>query len=213
MGAILIVVGVFSYLNKKGIAINYRKTIIGAQVVLLTLDAGATFFTIWNIVRSQWMWLGLPVLEQVPSGLDYVVSTLVVAEMTDAGTEDAMQAVVGLVSIVALPFGLTITKYIDALFATSNQDLLQDTHTVRVHASMTFLIAYLLQFLSLGWLVLLPSREGQAKEWKLRAGQSALRAVLLLATLAFALVWTVLVHTMSVIEATSCERIAGGRGC
>lgn len=208
-----VVLGALSYANKRNWNINYRMLIIGANVVVLFLDCGATMFTIWGIVRSQWFWIGLPVMEAIPSGLDYVIFTVVLGEIADPGMEQIMSSLVTAVSFLAGPFGLMLTKYVDAQFDLTNQDLMVDTTHVRYHATVTFVFAYLCQLLSLGWLLVLPRHASEAREWKKRSGTSTSHAVGLIVLLVVSFMWTVAVHIMSVNASTACLKIAGGKGC
>lgn len=202
-----------SFANKKGWQINYRLLIIGANLVILFLDCGATMFTIWGIVRSQWFWIGLPVMEAIPSGLDYVIFTVVLGEITEPGKEQIMSSLVTAVSFLANPVGLMLTKYIDAQLDVSNQDLMVDSNHVRAHTTLAFVIAYLCQVISLGWLLVLPRHASEAREWKKRSGTSTRHALMLIALLVVSFGWTVAVHVMSVNASTACLKSVGGRGC
>lgn len=202
-----------SFANKKGWQINYRLLIIGANLVILFLDCGATIFTIWGIVRSQWFWIGLPVMEAIPSGLDYVIFTVVLGEITEPGKEQIMSSLVTAVSFLAGPAGLMLTKYIDAQLDVSNQDLMVDSNHVRAHTTLAFVIAYLCQLISLGWLLVLPRHASEAREWKKRSGTSTRHALGLIALLVVSFGWTVAVHVLSVNASTACMKSVGGRGC
>ncbi|KAF1334436.1 Outer membrane protein pmpb, partial [Globisporangium splendens] len=208
-----VVLGALSYANKRQWNINYRLLIIGATLVILFLDCGATMFTIWNIVRSQWFWIGLPVMEAIPSGLDYVIFTVVLGEIADPGMEQIMSSLVTAVSFLAGPFGLVLSKYLDAKFDVTNQDLMIDTTHVRFHTTVVFFFAYLCQVISLGWLLVLPRHAAEAREWKKRSGTSTSHAVGLIVLLVLALGWTLAVHVLSVNASTACMKLAGGVGC
>jgi hypothetical protein len=202
-----------SYANKRKWNINYRQLIIGANVVIIVLDCGVTMLTIWDVVRSQWLWIGLPVMEAIPSGLDYVIFTVVLGEIADPGMEQTMSSLVTAVSFLAGPFGLMLSKYLDAQFSLTNQDLMLDTTHVRTHATLTFLLAYFYQLSSLGWLLVLPRHASEAREWKKRSGTSTWSGVALVLLLLVAFLWTTAVHILSVNASTACLKVAGGDGC
>ncbi|KAF1315730.1 Outer membrane protein pmpb, partial [Globisporangium splendens] len=208
----VVIVGV-RYANKRKWNINYRQLIIGANVVIIVLDCGATMFTIWDIVRSQWLWIGLPVMEAIPSGLDYVIFTIVLSEFADPAMEQTMSSLVTAVSFLAGPVGLMLTKYLGAQFSLTNQDVMVDTTHVRTHATLTFLLAYFYQLSSLGWLLVLPRHASEAREWKKRSGASTWSGVALVLVLLAAFIWATAVHIMSVNESTACLKISGGDGC
>ncbi|KAG2768150.1 hypothetical protein Pcac1_g20602 [Phytophthora cactorum] len=117
------------------------------------------------------------------------------------------------VSFLAGPLGLAVTKYIDAKFDVTNQDIMTDTTEVREEVMVTFFIAYGMQLISLLWLLALPKSASESRAMKSRSGTSTARAVGLLALLGLSLVFVVVVHTLSVYESTSCMGVAGGKGC
>ncbi|TMW58739.1 hypothetical protein Poli38472_010298 [Pythium oligandrum] len=199
--------------DKRGWNINFRITVIVATVIILILDCGATMFTIWNVVRSQWFWIGLPVMEALPSSLDYVILTIILSEIAEPGSEDLMRSLITSVAFLAGPFGVSLTKYIDAQFDVTNQDIMSDTTTVRTHATLVFLIAYVCQLLSLAWLLALPRNGQEAREWKKRSGTSRGHAIVVILLLLASFVWSITVHVLSVNQSTSCLEIAGGKGC
>ncbi|DAZ99685.1 TPA: hypothetical protein N0F65_001922, partial [Lagenidium giganteum] len=154
--AAVAVIFALSYVKKRGWTINYLKVIVVANAIVLVLDAGATFFTIWGVVRSQYMWIGLPVVEALPSSVGYLISTVIIEEVAEPETIPLLKLVVSAVGFLALSFGLTLTKHINSLFNLSNQNLLRDTTRVRTDASITFAIAYVCQFASIAWICAVP---------------------------------------------------------
>ncbi|GMF23972.1 unnamed protein product [Phytophthora lilii] len=152
-------------------------------------------------------------MEAIPSALDYTISTVVLKEVATPSAHATMSALVTSVSFLAGPLGLAVSKYVDAQFDVSNQDIMTDTTDVRGHIMVTFFIAYAMQLLSLLWLLALPRRASEAHEIKLRSGTSTLRGVGLLLLLGACFVYVVAVHVLSVYEPTACLAVAGGRGC
>ncbi|ETM98669.1 hypothetical protein PPTG_19365 [Phytophthora nicotianae INRA-310] len=211
--AIIVVLWALNWVGKKDWSVDYRAVIVVGTVVVLALDLGATMFTIWDIVRSQWFWIGLPVMEAIPSVLDYTISTFVLTETVDPSRRATVSGLVTSVSFLAGPLGLAISKYIDAQFDVTNQDIMTDTAEVREEIMATFLIAYGMQLLSLLWLLSLPKSANESRALKTRSGTSTARAVGLLVLLGLSLMFVATVHTLSVYEPTSCMRVAGGKGC
>lgn len=211
--AIVVVLLAIRWATKKGWDVDYRAVIIVGTVAMLALDCGATLFTIWGVIRSQWFWIGLPVMEAIPSALDYTISTVVLAEVVDPAAHATMSSLVTAVAFLAGPLGLALSKYVDAQFDVSNQDIMADTTHVREHIMVTFFIAYAMQLASLLWLFALPRHSQEAREWKMRSGSSMWRGVSLLVLLGSSLVFVVSVHVLSVYEPTSCLGFSGGAGC
>ncbi|RLN73488.1 hypothetical protein BBJ28_00010378 [Nothophytophthora sp. Chile5] len=211
--SILVVLLAINWVSKKGWDVDYRRVILVGTVVVLLLDCGATLFTIWDVVRSQWLWIGLPVMEAIPSVLDYTIFTTVLTEVADPAAQDVMGSLVTGVSFLAGPLGLALSKYVDALFDVTNQDIMADTTHVREHIMTTFLFAYAMQLVALLWVLALPRHASEARDWKNRSGTSTSRAVALLLLLGVSLPFVVGVHVLSVYEPTACLGVSGGVGC
>ncbi|KAG2810593.1 hypothetical protein PC112_g15979 [Phytophthora cactorum] len=202
-----------NWVDKKGWDVNYRTVIVVATITTLAMDVGTTMFTIWDLVRSQWFWIGLPVLEAIPSALDYTISTVVLTEVTDPSARSTMSGLVTSVSFLGGPIGLALSKYIDAWFDVTNQDIMTDTTHVRDQIMATFFIAYAMQLASLLWLFALPKHASEAQELKLRSGTSTIHGAGLLMLLGASLPFVVAVHVLSVYEPTACLGFSGGTGC
>jgi hypothetical protein len=81
LAALLTMLG--TYLIKKyGLAWNWRSIIIFAQILVVCLDVIPTMFTIWDVVRSQWFWLGVPLLEKIPYAATDFIGALFMLEST-----------------------------------------------------------------------------------------------------------------------------------
>ncbi|KAI9990140.1 hypothetical protein PInf_020566 [Phytophthora infestans] len=205
--AILVVLYALSWVGKKDWTVDYRAVIVVGTLVTLALDLGATMFTIWDIVRSQWFWIGLPVME-VPVALDYTITTFVLTEVGNPSRRATVSGLVTSVSFLAGPLGLAVSKYIDVEFDVTNQDIMTDTTEVREEIMVTFFIAYGMQLLSLLWLLALPKSASEPRAMKTHSGVSTARAVCLLVLLGLNLVFVVAVHTLSVYEPTSCRLLS-----
>ncbi|ETO83194.1 hypothetical protein F444_02706 [Phytophthora nicotianae P1976] len=211
--ALSVVLWVLNWVDEKGWNVNYRTVIVVGTVTTLALDVAATMFTIWDVVRSQWLWIGLPVMEAIPSALDYTISTVVLTEVTDPSARSAMSGLVTSVSFLGGPLGLALSKYMDASFDVTNQDIMTDTTQVRDQIMATFFIAYTMQLASLLWLFALPKHASEAQQLKLRSGTSTIHGVGLLMLLGATLPFMVAVHVLSVYEPTACLSFSGGSGC
>ncbi|KAL4157685.1 hypothetical protein PRNP1_006702 [Phytophthora ramorum] len=199
--AICVVLWGLNWVDKKGWDVDYRTVIIVGTIITLVLDCGATLFTIWGLVRSQWFWIGLPVMEAIPSALDYTISTAVLSEVADPNAHTTTSSLVTSVSFLAGPLGLAVSKCIDAQFDVTNEDVMTDTTPVREQIMATFFIAYGMQLASLLWLFALPKHEKDARELKLRDSTSAVRGAGLLILLSASLLLVVAVHSLSVVRA------------
>ncbi|TMW61554.1 hypothetical protein Poli38472_012745 [Pythium oligandrum] len=199
--------------KRYGLQWNWRNVIAGTLVIVLCIDAVVASLTIWNVVRSQWFWLGTPILEELPAAVNFLVSTFVVVEMAEQGNEAAVYGLLTTISNLASPFASCLSKNVNARFDVSVDDIISDSTHVRWQVTWTFLIAYVMKLFSLTWLVLLPRQKRETQELKQRAGHSRLGGCLALGIGAFALIWSITTNLMSIFPATACLAVAGGSGC
>uniref|UniRef100_H3H4U6 Uncharacterized protein n=1 Tax=Phytophthora ramorum TaxID=164328 RepID=H3H4U6_PHYRM len=92
--AICVVLWGLNSVDKKGWDVDYRTVTVVGTIITLVLACGTTLVTIWGLVRSQWFWIGLPVMEAIPSALDYTISTAVLSEVADPNAHTTMSSLV-----------------------------------------------------------------------------------------------------------------------
>ncbi|POM75257.1 Transmembrane protein [Phytophthora palmivora] len=192
---------------------DWRRTAAVTMVCYVSLDAFVKLMTIWNIVRSPYFWLGIPILEQIPLGVIFIVSSFIIVELATEGHEGAMYGLLTTVYNLAIPFATAITRNVDSLFDLSNERIQNDTNDVRTDMTMTVLIMWTANLCSLLFLVMLPRQKEQTRAMKQLGGSSYFMGVVTVSYLLFALTWTLSTSLLSIFETTSCLVIAGGNGC
>ncbi|GAB9472579.1 Transmembrane protein [Globisporangium polare] len=202
------------YATKKfGLQWNWRFVIASTVVCVVAIDAVVGMLTIWDVVRSQWFWLGTPILEELPAAMNFLVSTFMVVEMAELGNEAAVYGLLTTIANLSSPFASCISKNVNALFDVSVDDIVSDTTHVRWQVMWTLLIAYLMKLLSLGWLVLLPRQKRETQELRRNARHSVWGGVAAITIGVFALIWSIATNLMSIFPSTACLKVAGGSGC
>jgi hypothetical protein len=210
----LVVFSAALYLTKRiGLAWNWRRVIALTTVSVIVLDAIVGMLTIWDVVRSQWFWLGTPILEELPQAMNFLVSTFVVVEMAELGNEAAVYGLITTVNNLSSPFASCISKNVNALFDVGVTDIIHDSTHVRWQVTWTFVIAYIMKLLSLAWLPLLPRQKRETQALKQRARKWFWDGAATIAIFLFALLWSVTTNLLSVFPATACLVLAGGTGC
>ncbi|KAG1699112.1 hypothetical protein DVH05_014031 [Phytophthora capsici] len=200
-------------ISQYGLQWSWRCMVIWGQIVVVILDVIPTFLTIWDVVRSQWFWLGLPLLENIPSNFSYMVGTFCVVEIMEKGNEATFYGLMLSVSSLASPFATVITKNIDAHFDIDTSDLQVDDTHVRWQVTWAYIIAYAFKLFSIVFVMLLPRQKAECQELRRTGGKSKLAGWLVVIMLTFLLFWTVLTNIMTIFPSTSCYTIAGGSGC
>ncbi|GAB9471092.1 Transmembrane protein [Globisporangium polare] len=199
--------------GKYGLHWNWRYMSIITMVAIVAIDSVVTLLTVWDVVRSQWFWLGVPLVETLPSGINFIIGTYVVVELAGMGNEGAVYGLVTTVSNLSSPFASTISKNVNSLFDVTNVDVQKDTTHVRWDVTYTILICYGAKLLSLTLLPLLPAQKAQTQELRRKGGSSWAMGVFTVVYVTFALGWSLMTNVLSIYPSTKCLRIAGGRGC
>ncbi|GMF16822.1 unnamed protein product [Phytophthora fragariaefolia] len=200
-------------IKRWGLTWNWRTIIVITQLSVVFVDCFPTFFTIWDVYRSQWMWLGPPLLEEVPSTISKIVSQYATIEIVEGGNEAAVFGLITTCQTIASPFATVIYKNIDAHFDTSKAYFQVDDTYVRNQVTYCYLIAYAFQICSVAWVILLPRQKAETLELKRTEGKNQLAGVVTIVVFTFCFVWSIMTNLMTIFPSTSCLTIAGGTGC
>ncbi|KAI9983064.1 hypothetical protein PInf_006986 [Phytophthora infestans] len=161
------------YLTKQvGLNWNWRYMIAISQISVIVIDVFPTFFTIWDVYRIQWFWLGVPLVENLPNAIGTIVATFAVLEIIEEGNEATVYGLITAVSTLASPFASVITKSIDGHFDVETEFIQLDNSYVRSQVTYTYLIAYAFKLFSLVFLVLLPKQKIETQELKRTIGKN-----------------------------------------
>uniref|UniRef100_M4B2M5 RxLR effector candidate protein n=1 Tax=Hyaloperonospora arabidopsidis (strain Emoy2) TaxID=559515 RepID=M4B2M5_HYAAE len=199
-----------TFMGRYGLGWDWRCVIIITTLSVVALDSLCTILTIWDVVRNQWFWLGLPIVETIPSSVNFIVSSFVVVELAEKGNEAAIYGLLTTVGNLSNPFSATLTKAIDEKFAVDNRDILNDSKATRRDVTIVVLIAYACKLLSLLFLGLLPRQKAQTQELKNNGQRSKLLAGMTIAYCTFALAWSLVINLLGIFDSTRCLKIVGG---
>jgi len=205
--------GTLVIFQKIGLNWDWRRTIAVTTIIIVILDSFIVFFTIYDVVRNQWFWLGPPILQELPSAINFIVGTLVIVEVATEGYEAATYGLLTTVANLGSPVGTVFTNLSNQPFDVSQNDLVQDTEHVRNQCTYTMLIMYGAKLFSLVFLVLLPKQKQEAQELKRSGGNSkTMGAVAVIGTVVL-FCYSLMCQLFSIFPSTSCLVIAGGSGC
>ncbi|CEG48146.1 Major facilitator superfamily domain, general substrate transporter [Plasmopara halstedii] len=196
--------------GKYGLDWNWRTIIIITMCGALLIDAFMTMFTVWDIVRNQWFWLGVPMIEYLPDGIRFIIATYVVVELAEPGLEGALYGLLTATTNLTTPFGRSMAKLVNAQFHVWLNDIQADTTVVRRDVTITIWICYCMKLLSLAFLPLLPRQKAETQELKRTGGSSRMMGFITVGYLAFAIIWATLVNVLSMYTSTMCWKITGG---
>ncbi|CAI5715213.1 unnamed protein product [Peronospora destructor] len=199
-----------AFMGRHGLDWDWHRVIVITTIAVVVLDSVCTMLTTWAVVRNQWFWLGLPIVETIPSSMNFIVSSFVVVELADKGNEAAIYGLLTTVGNLSNPFSATLTKTIDEPFAVSNRDILNDSHATRRDVTIIVLISYTSKLLSLLFLVLLPRQKVETQALKRSDHSSKLLGGITIAYCMFALIWSLLINLLGIFNSTRCLKIVGG---
>lgn len=199
--------------GRYGLQWSWRTVPIVTSVGFVVLDAFGVLITVWDVKRAQWYWLMFPVLEQIPTGVAFIVSTFIIIELSTEGHEGAMYGLLSTVRNLATPFSTALTRNVDSVFDLTTERIQNDSTGVRRDITIAVLIMYVVHIGSLAWLVLLPRQKEETQLLKRLGGSSRFMGMFTVAYLWFALIWAVMTNIMSIFPSTACLTIAGGSGC
>lgn len=196
-----------------GLHWSWRMVVIVCQIGVVFVDAFPTFFTIWDVYRSQWFWLGVPLLAEFPNSIGDFIATLFVVEVCDKGSEASIMGLMITISALGTPFSTVLYKSVDSYFDIERKYIVKDDHHVRSQVTYAYLIAYACNLLSLIFVVWLPRQKAEVHALKEKGGKNKWLGILTVCYLVFAFFWIIMTNVLSLFDSTSCLRIAGGTGC
>ncbi|TMW65314.1 hypothetical protein Poli38472_007956 [Pythium oligandrum] len=212
ISAFITMIGTY-VVKKYGLAWNWRTIIIVAQFLVVGIDVFPTMLTIWDVVRNQWLWLGVPLLEKLPYAATDYVGALFMLEVDSQGFEATLFGLAVTSQRVGIPFATVLTKSVDGYLDIERNYLQQDTHHVRSQVTIAYVIAYAVNLLAVVFVVLLPRQKAELHALQRDGVKSKFWGTTAICVLIFALAWTLMTNILSLFTSTKCLRIAGGSGC
>lgn len=199
--------------SKWGLHWSWRKMILFTGIFVIIADGLTTLLTIWNVFRSQWFWLGLPMAVQLPYGVGWMIANFVIVELSGVGNEGAIYGLITMVGNLASPFAQALTLVINQPLNLTTERIQADDTSIRTDLTYAVLIMYGMTIFSWAFLVFLPRQKEETQELLRTGGSSKILGGLTVFYVIFALVWSLMTNIMAMFESTSCLIIAGGKGC
>ena len=195
---------------------SWRKMIFITILVLNATDMITSYFTIYDIFRNQYFYLGETILDEIPSAFNFVVSTFIIVEMADKGNEGMVYGLLTTVSNLGNPFSRAVSNAIFGLFTpklSDSQNYIEDSYLFRHTVALSFGISYIFSFLSLAFLPLIPNQKEEAQKRKQNWSNRTIYAYISVLLVLFAFFYAVIINLLTMFPETLCYRIVGGNGC
>nr|CCA19553.1 FolateBiopterin Transporter (FBT) Family putative [Albugo laibachii Nc14] len=193
-----------------GLDWNWRYMIAMTLISMILLDTFCTMMATFDIIREPWLWLGSTVVENIPSGIMFIVQSYAVVELADDKNEGTLYGIITTSQNVGSPFAASITKNINSLFAVWNDDIMNDTPRTRRDVAITFGISCMSSLFSLVFLVWLPSQKKETHILKAKSVRNKWMGMLTIGYVSFALIWSILSNILSIFASTQCLSLTGG---
>ena len=202
----------------KAFCLNYswRMMLVTTTVFLNLVDMCFVYPTIFNIVRSQYFYLGETVLIELPSAANFVVSTFIIVEMADDGNEGLVYGMLTTVTNLGSPVAVAMSNQIFELFRPSLSDgknYIADEPSFRNVVAESFTLSYAFAFLAITFVWLLPNQKAEAQERKKTWGSHVAYAWVTVVVLSILFVYSMTVNMLAMFPSTMCLKFAGGEGC
>ncbi|EQC24803.1 hypothetical protein SDRG_17304, partial [Saprolegnia diclina VS20] len=66
---------------------NWRIVVVSTTLTTACIDSVVQFCTFYDVLRNQWFYLGVPLAEQLPQGVLFIVTTFMIVELAGIGNE------------------------------------------------------------------------------------------------------------------------------
>ncbi|RQM29630.1 hypothetical protein B5M09_012118 [Aphanomyces astaci] len=208
-----IIAATFFAVGRWGTHWNWRFILVISTLCGAVIDAIVQYLTIYDIVRNQWFYIGVPLTAQVPHAVQFVVSTFVVVELAGDGNEGLMYGLLTTMGNLPMPFGTMVTNVYSTQLKVTKADIETDTAEVRNHAAYSYLVVYATTVLACCWVVILPSQKAAVKEMLQHGAKYPTIGALIIVLTFVILSVSVTSIMMTMFESTSCHLLAGGQGC
>ena len=198
------------------LGVSWRRMTAYTTIFLNFLDMPFTFLTVFNVIRNQYFFLGEILVAEIPAAANFVISTFVVVEMSESGSEGLVYGLLTTTSNLGAPVAQAISDQLFSLFQPSLSDpknYLTDSPHFRQVVALSFTLSYVFAFASLLFLPLLPDQKDDAQRRKKNAPARDLYAYVAVAVVILGLLYSFTINALAVYPRTSCLRIVGGPGC
>ena len=91
---------------------SWRGMLLTTGILLNCIDIPFVFLTVFGVVRNQYFYLGETVLVEVPAAANFVVSTFVIVEMAEEGSEGLVYGLLTTTANLGEPFGNAISNQV-----------------------------------------------------------------------------------------------------
>ncbi|KDO24687.1 hypothetical protein SPRG_10221 [Saprolegnia parasitica CBS 223.65] len=209
----IIFAGVLGFMGKYGTLWNWKLVLVATTLSANAIDAVVQFCTIYDVVRNQWFYIGVPLAENLPYAMQFIVTTFVIVELAEVGNEGVVYGLLTTVSNLPAAFGPVVANVVFGSFDVSAEAIAADTPDTRRQVAATYIIYYATTILACFCVVLLPSQKSELHELQVTSGKYPHVGGAVLGFCCIVLLYSIVASLLSMFESTMCMVVAGGKGC
>ena len=214
IGGNLLFAAALAAMGRFGTMWNWHLVLLLTTLSANGIDAIVQFATIYNVIRNQWFYLGVPLTENLPYAMQFIVSSFLIVELAEIGNEGVLYGLMTTVSNLPASFGPVVANAIFSHFDVDEAAIIADSDHVRHQVASTYAIYYGTTLLACASVALLPNQKPALHRLQMldRAPYPYVGGGILLFC-AIVLIYSIAASLLSMFDATSCLVIAGGKGC
>ncbi|OQS02708.1 transmembrane protein [Thraustotheca clavata] len=202
-----------SVCGRYGVSWSWRKSIIIATAFAVAIDAARSMLAVHNITRSQFLYLGLGDLENIPVALRYITTMYSAVELADLGNEALVYSIITTWANLGVPVAAMLFKTIDSYYDVSVDKITKDNATVRTQVMYTYILSYGIQLAGLSALIFLPDQKAEVQRLKQNGRSRIATGVIMALALVIIGVFQFVVNMLPLLDSMSCLHLLGGPGC
>ncbi|RHY90375.1 hypothetical protein DYB35_011497 [Aphanomyces astaci] len=209
----LIFAAILGVMGRWGTTWNWRFWIVLSTLSAVAIDAVVQYLTIYNYLRNQWFYLGVPITEYIPQGVLFIITTFAIVELAEEGNEGIIYGLLTTVTNLPSVFGTMVTNMYCERFQVGEGDIKSDTSQVRNDVATTYVVYYSSAVFACLFVFLSPTQKKMLQEWKQNGTKHPWVGGSVLVGAFSILCVSVTANIMTMFESTKCYHIAGGHGC
>ena len=181
---------------------------IALTITGLIISGNVSFLFTWDVTRNEWVWVFLTAAPSLINGLNFMVSSFFMVEVTEPGKEAMTYSILSSIHNMVIPVTTVLSNNLGSAFALSNEDIKRDDTEVRAQWSYLNLVVSLINMASLLALYWFPKQKDDAQELCKKPANRYIGWTMFL--LAFGLlIYGTIVTVLTVIPSTQCLAITG----
>ncbi|ETV96444.1 hypothetical protein H310_10196 [Aphanomyces invadans] len=193
---------------------NWRRNIVVAMLIYVTIGATVDFFTIYNVVRSEWLTLCCGAINSIMDGVYFLSGCIINVELAQEGKEGVTYGMLTTMANVAYVFTPFIGHILMTPFTLDDEVKNEyDSPKKRYLVAVPLIIGYSCSIVACGFVLLLPKQREHIRFMKAYGGRQPVWAGLTLCICFASVVFTAVTSILSVFPTTRCLALGGGTDC